>query len=85
MRLQRPLNSQKKGDLISAKVFQAFYSENFRVFPDEVRTVWVCDMLGITYSELIKQPAEWVNMYIVYLEGKSKAEKQKMKQNQKTK
>lgn len=42
-------------------------------------------MLGITYSELIKQPAEWVNMYIVYLEGKSKAEKQKMKQNQKKK
>lgn len=39
-------------------------------------------MLGVTYSELIKQPAEWVNMYIVYLEGKSKAEKQKMKQNQ---
>jgi hypothetical protein len=36
-------------------------------------------MLGLSFTELMQQPAHWVELYLLYLEGKAKAEKQKLK------
>jgi len=41
--------------------------------------VHLCQTLGITYTELQQQPADWVVLSMLYLEGKAKAEKEKGK------
>lgn len=41
-----------------------------------LRSVWLCDQLQITYTQLRKQPAWWVAYYMAYFDGKGKAEKQ---------
>jgi hypothetical protein len=41
---------------------------------EEIREIWICDQLHITYTQLEEQPAWWVNKYMLYLEGKTKAE-----------
>jgi hypothetical protein len=47
--------------------------------PREVELIYICDTLHISYTELIKQPAEWVNTYMLYLSGKNKAENERSK------
>jgi len=43
---------------------------------DEIQLVAICDALQITYTELLTQPAWWVNIYQAYLVGKNKAQQE---------
>jgi hypothetical protein len=43
----------------------------------------ICDALNLTYTELQKQPENWVQKMLILLEGKSKAERLKLQQTQK--
>lgn len=56
-----------------------------KLLPKEVRVVAICDALGVTYTELRKQPTNWVHSYLFYLEGKKKAQITEMEDAKKRK
>lgn len=43
--------------------------------------VYICDVLGITYTELEKQPAIWVEKMIIWKNQKTKVEEMEMKKS----
>lgn len=42
--------------------------------PQDYQEIYLCDLLQITYTELSKQPADWVEKMILWHTQKTKAE-----------
>jgi len=50
--------------------------------PDEFEEVYLCHLLGLSYTELKNQPDWWVKNYVRFLEQKGKQESDKLKAQQ---
>jgi hypothetical protein len=47
--------------------------------PSDFEDIYICDLLNITYTELEKQPADWVEKIILYKNQKAKVEEMEIK------
>jgi hypothetical protein len=47
--------------------------------PSEFEEVYLCDTLGITYTELQEQPYEWIMQYLSYIKIRNKHQEQQQK------
>jgi hypothetical protein len=50
--------------------------------PQGFDDIYLCDLLQLSYTELAKQPAEWVDRMRLWHEQKAKAEEVRQKQAQ---
>lgn len=59
-----------------------FFKGNKRL-PKGFEEVYICHLLNITYDELLKQPFDWVEKYLLFLQVKNKVEELELKKQQK--
>jgi len=70
MKLPPSLKNQQQ--LKELELFKFFQGQG--ALPSDFELEYICDILKITYTELMKQPAEWVEKMIVYYRQKSISE-----------